>query len=87
MLPYHVPQLLVARVDEVVRREAALVLHPGVGAGLEHHLDQGAAEGSLRRGLRVEPADGGVQRRVALEAGDGVTLEGGLVEEHVYDFV
>lgn len=80
-------QLDVARVDELQGRQAALVLDARVGAGLEHHLDEGLAKGALGGGLGVEPADGGVQRRVALEAVDRVAFERGLVEEEVDDFV
>lgn len=87
MLLDEVAQLLVARVDEVVGREAALVLDARVGAGLEHHLDQVQAKGPLGGGLGVEPADGGVEGGVALEAVDGVAFKVGLVEEVVDDFV
>lgn len=69
------------------RRDAALVLDARVGAGLEHHLDEGLAEGALGGGFRVEPADGGVEGCVAVDAGDGVAFEVWLVEEEVYDFV
>lgn len=80
-------QLDVARVDELQGRQAALVLDARVRAGLEHHLDEGLAKGALGGGLGVEPADGGVQGRVALEAVDRVAFERGLVEEEVDDFV
>lgn len=77
----------VAGVDELEGGKAALVLDARVGAGLEHHVDEGVAELALGRGFRVDPADGGVQGRVALEAVDGVAFEVGLVEEEVDDFV
>ncbi len=81
------PQGRVGGVDELVRREAALVAQARVGAGLEHHADEGGAKVALRGRFRVEPADGGVQGRVPLEAVDGVALKVGLVEEEVDDFV
>lgn len=62
-------QLLVGGVDELVRRQAGLVLDARVRPGLEHHLDEGVAKGSLGGWLRVDPADGGVEWGVALEAG------------------
>lgn len=87
MLLDEVPQVLVGGVDELVGRQAGLVLYARVGAGLEHHLDEGVAEWPLGGGLRVDPADGGVEGGVALEAGYGVAFKVGLVEEEVYDFV
>lgn len=87
MLVDEAPQGRVGRVDELVGREAALVAQARVGAGLEHHADEGGAKLALRGGLRVEPADGGVKGRVALEAVDGVAFKVGLVEEEVDDFV
>lgn len=80
-------QFLVARIDELQGREAALVADAGVGAGLEHHADEGEAEGVLGGGFGVEPADGGVEGGVAFEAVLGVAFEAGLVEEEIYYFV
>lgn len=82
-----VAEFLVAGVDELEGGEAALVLDARVGAGLEHHVDEVVAEGALGGGFGVEPADGGVQGGVALEAVDGVAFEVGLVEEVVDDVV
>lgn len=87
MLADDVLELVVGGVDELDGGQPALVLDPGVRAGLEHHPDEGLAEVALGGGLRVDPADGGVEGRVALGAGDGVAFEFGLVEEEVYDFV
>lgn len=81
------PQGGIRRVDELVRRDAAAVPQAGVGAGLEHHADERGAELALRGGLGIEPPDRGVEGGVALEAVEGVALEGGLVEEEVDDFV
>lgn len=80
-------ELVVGGVDELDGGEPALVLDPGIRAGLEHHLDEGLAEFALGGGLRVDPADRGVEGGVALGAGDGVAFELGLVEEEVYNFV
>ena len=80
-------QRLVRGVDELHGGEAALVAQARVGPGLEHHLDQGGAEVALGGRLAVQPADGGVQRGVAVEAGEGVALEVGLVEEEVDDLI
>lgn len=82
-----VAELLVGGVDELQRREAGLVADAGAGAGLEHHLDEGAAKGPLGDGLVVEPADDGVEGRVALDAVGGVAFEVGLVEQEVDDLV
>lgn len=87
VLLYEVAQRGVARVDELEGREPALVLDARVGPGLEHHVDQRVAELVLRGGLAVDPAHGGVQRRVAFGAGDGVAFEVFLVEEVVDDVV
>lgn len=75
----HVAQGGVAGVDELQGGQAALVLDARVGAGLEHHVDQGITELALGRGFGVDPADSGVQGRVALEAVYGVAFEVGLV--------
>ncbi len=53
-------QRRVGGVDELVRRQAALVAQARVGPGLEHHLDERGAKVTLRGGFGVEPADGGV---------------------------
>lgn len=82
-----VAKFLVAGVDELEGGEAAFVLDARVGAGLEHHVDEVVAKGALGGGFGVEPADGGVQGGVALEAVDGVAFEVGLVEEVVDDVV
>lgn len=87
MLLYEVAQDGVAGVDELVGCQPTLVAQARVGAGLEHHLDEGAAKVALGLGLGVEPADGRVERRVALEAVDGVAFKVWLVEEEVDDFV
>lgn len=65
VFPNHILQLRIRRVDELDGRDAALVLDARVRPGLEHHLDQGFAEGPLGGGFRVEPADDGVQGRVS----------------------
>lgn len=82
-----VAEVLVGGVDELERGEAGLVAEARVGAGLEHHVDEGAAKGSLGGGLGVDPADDGVEGGVALEAVDGVALKSWLVEEEVNDLV
>lgn len=64
-----IAQLLVGGVDELVWSQAGLVLDSRVRAGLEHHLDEGIAKGSLGGRLRVDPADGGVEGCVTLETG------------------
>lgn len=87
MALYELAQARVARVDELVGRQAALVLDARVRAGLEHHVDEGVAELALRLGLAVDPPHRGVQRRVALDAVDRVALEAFLVEEVVDDVV
>lgn len=87
MLLNELAELLVGGVYELQGGDAAAVTGAWVGAGLEHHLDEGVAKLSLGRGFRVEPANGSVQRCVALEAVDGVALEVGLVKEEVDDFI
>ena len=87
MLPDHLPQPLVPRVHQLQRRQPPLVLHTGTRPGLEHHLDEGVAEGALLGGLAVDPAHGAVQRGVAVGAADGVALEAGLVQQGVDDLV
>jgi hypothetical protein len=79
--------LRVARVDELGGGEPRLVLDARVGAGLEHHFDEGLGKGLLGGGFGVGPADGCVERGVAFTAGDWVAFEAGLVEEGVDDFV
>lgn len=87
MPPDEVTEFLVGGIHELDGGEAALVAEAWVGAGLEHHLDEGPAKGPLGGRFGVEPADGGVQRGVAVEAVERVALEVGLVEENVDDFV
>jgi hypothetical protein len=87
VLAYQLAEGVVGGIDEVEGGEAALVLGAGVGAGLEHHVDEGVAEFAVRGGFGVDPADGGVEGGVALAAADGVAFEVWLVEEEVDDFV
>ena len=62
---YEVAQDGVARVNKLVGCQAALGAQARVGACLEHHFDEGVAEFALGFGLGVEPADCGVEGRVA----------------------
>jgi hypothetical protein len=82
-----VSKVLIGGVDELDGGETAAVLDPRVRAGLEHHLDERTAEFALLGGLRVEPTNGGVERGVLVDSGEGIALKLGLVEEEVDDLV
>lgn len=81
------PQACVARIHQLVCRQARLVLDARVGAGFEHHLYQGVAKLTLGIGLAVDPSHGGMQGGVAFASGYGIAFEVFLVEEEVDDLV
>lgn len=87
VLLYQVAQARVARINQLKGREAAFVLGPWIRARFEHHVDEGVAELALGFGFAVDPADGGVERCVALDARDGVAFKIFLVEEVVDNVV
>ena len=71
--------------------EVGFVAQARVGAGFDHHGEEGGGEVGVGggEGLRegVDEADCGVQGGVAFAEGEGVAFEAFLVEEHVYNIV